>query len=77
MVKTYFEIGKQIVLEEQKGKEKAKYGENLISDLSKKLTSEFGKGFSATNLKQMRSFFLFIQIVRRCLTNSNWVGLII
>ena len=58
MVITYYEIGKLIVNEEQQGKEKAKYGMNLINDLSKKLSDEFGKGFSPTNIKQMRSFYL-------------------
>lgn len=58
IVNTYFEIGRLIVEEEQKGKSKAEYGKNLIHELSNKLTNEFGKGFSATNLKQMRTFYL-------------------
>ena len=58
MVETYYKIGKLIVDEEQQGNEKAKYGQNLINELSKRLTNEFGKGFSSTNLKQMRSFYL-------------------
>ena len=58
IVETYFEIGKLIVEEEQNGKSKAEYGQNLITELSHKLTSEFGKGFSTTNLKQMRTFYL-------------------
>lgn len=58
MVVTYFEIGKLIVNQEQQGEEKAKYGQNLIIELSDKLSQEFGKGFSATNIKQMRTFYL-------------------
>ena len=58
MTKTYFLIGKRIVEEEQNGNERAVYGENLIKTLSKKLTEEFGKGFSKTNLKQMKSFYI-------------------
>jgi hypothetical protein len=58
MTNTYFEIGKLIVEEEQNGKQRADYGKQLIIDLSKELTTEYGKGFSATNLKQMRSFYL-------------------
>jgi predicted nuclease of restriction endonuclease-like (RecB) superfamily len=58
MVITYFEIGKLIVNQEQHGEEKAKYGKNLINELSEKLSTEFGKGFSATNIKQMRSFYV-------------------
>jgi predicted nuclease of restriction endonuclease-like (RecB) superfamily len=58
MVQTYFEIGKMIVEEEQKGKERAEYGQQLIEELSIRLLNEFGKGFSSTNIKQMRSFYL-------------------
>ena len=58
IVDTYFEIGRLIVVEEQNGKSKAEYGQNLITELSQKLTIEFGKGFSTTNLKQMRTFYL-------------------
>lgn len=58
IVVTYFEIGRLIVEEEQDGKSQAAYGQNLIPELSVKLTSEFGKGFSITNLKQMRTFYL-------------------
>lgn len=58
MTKTYFLIGKRIVEEEQKGNKRAEYGENLIKNLSKNLTQEFGKGFSKTNLKQMKNFYL-------------------
>lgn len=57
MVRTYFEVGKLIVEEEQNGKERAEYGKQLIEELSIRLNQEFGKGFSATNLKQMRSFY--------------------
>ena len=57
MTKTYFLIGKRIVEEEQNGNKRAEYGKNLIKILSKKLTKEFGKGFSETNLEQMRKFF--------------------
>ena len=57
MVHTYFEIGKMIVEEEQEGKKRAEYGKKLLETLSKKLTVEFGKGFSERNLKQMRMFY--------------------
>ena len=57
MTKTYFLIGKRIVEEEQNGNERAIYGENLIKNLSKKLTNEFGKGFSERNIEQMRKFY--------------------
>lgn len=57
MVYTYYEIGRIIVEEEQKGKGRAEYGLQLIEELSEKLSNEFGKGFSSTNIKQMRSFY--------------------
>ena len=58
MVYTYFEIGRMIVEEEQKGKERAQYGKRIIEELSKRLQAEFGKGFSQRNLEQMRRFYL-------------------
>jgi len=61
MTKTYFEIGKRIVEEEQKGKSRADYGKELLKNLSIELTKEFGKGFSITNLKNMRQFYLSFQ----------------
>ena len=57
MTKTYFLIGKRIVEEEQNGNKRAEHGKNLIKILSEKLTKEFGKSFSETNLEQMRKFF--------------------
>ncbi|MFD2583558.1 YhcG family protein [Pedobacter vanadiisoli] len=62
MAITYFEIGRMIVEEEQQGKEKAEYGKQILNELSEKLVVEFGKGFSETNLKQMRSFYLTYSI---------------
>lgn len=58
MVYTYYEIGKRIFEEEQNGKERADYGKYLIKELSEYLVKQFGKGFSVTNLKQMRQFYL-------------------
>lgn len=57
LVTTYFEIGRLIVEEEQNGKERATYGKEILKNLSIKLTMEYGKGFSATNLEQMRKFY--------------------
>ncbi|MEY4538983.1 MAG: hypothetical protein RLZZ306_740 [Bacteroidota bacterium] len=57
MVHTYFEIGRMIVEELQEGNERAKYGTNLLNHVSKDLNSQLGKGFSETNLKQMRDFY--------------------
>ncbi|MDD3701389.1 MAG: PDDEXK nuclease domain-containing protein [Bacteroidales bacterium] len=58
MVLTYFEIGRMIVEEEQQGDDRAKYGVQLIKNISARLTSEFGSGFSQRNIEQMRQFYL-------------------
>jgi len=58
MVITYFEIGRMIVEDEQGGKHRADYGKQILIDLSRHLTKEFGKGFSISNLQQMRTFYL-------------------
>ena len=62
MVQTYFEIGRLIVEEEQHGNIRAEYGKETLKNLSIKLTANYGKGFSVTNLKQMRDFYLTYQI---------------
>ena len=71
MVVTYFKIGKRIVEEEQKGKQRAGYGEKLIIELSKKLTKEFGKGFSERNLELMRKFYLMYSISQSVIAKSS------
>lgn len=47
-----------IVEEEQKGKERADYGDYLIRNLSIRLTKDFGRGFTETNLRNFRQSFL-------------------
>jgi predicted nuclease of restriction endonuclease-like (RecB) superfamily len=58
MVEAYWLIGRRIIEEEQLGKSRADYGEYLIKELSKALTSELGKGFSYANLWNFRQFYL-------------------
>lgn len=58
MVYAYFEIGRMIVEEEQQGADRAAYGTQLLKELSAYLTEHYGKGFSVTNLKQMRQFYV-------------------
>ena len=55
---TYWDIGRRIVEFEQKGKASAGYGENIMIALAKDLTARFGRGFSKSNLFQMRTFYL-------------------
>ena len=58
MVRTYYEIGRSIVENEQKGNIRAEYGKEVLKNLSARLTANYGKGFSQRNLEQMRQFFL-------------------
>jgi len=57
-VHTNFEIGRRIVEEELRGEDRAAYGKEVMKALSERLAGEFGKGFSHTNLKLMRLFYL-------------------
>ncbi len=68
-------IGRRIVEEEQKGEGRAEYGKQVIMLASKSLTSEFGKGFSITNLKSWRLFYLTfreLQIGQTVLAQFAW-----
>ena len=58
MVEAYWEIGRRIVEEEQRGKERAEYGKEIIKNLSKELTEEFGKGFGERNIRNIRQFYV-------------------
>ena len=61
MINLYWNIGKMIV-EKQDGKERTKYGDLLIEEISKRLTEQFGKGFSIQNLRRMRQFYMCFPI---------------
>lgn len=71
MVLTYFEIGRLIVEDEQKGKERAEYGKSTLNELSQRLTKEFGKGFSVRNLEQMRKFYVVYSKSQTLSANSE------
>ena len=58
MIEAYWQTGKRIVQEEQGGANKAAYGEQILEELSKALSAEFGKGFSLANLRNFRQFYL-------------------
>ena len=58
MVEAYWQIGKRIVEEEQHGNKRAAYGEMILKNLSKELSSEFGRGYSHANLRNFRQFYL-------------------
>jgi hypothetical protein len=58
MVIAYWLIGREIVQEIQGGKNRAGYGEKVIEELSEKLSQKYGRGFSTTNLRYFRTFYL-------------------
>lgn len=58
MVYAYYEIGRKIIEEEQNGENRAAYGRQLLKELSIFLTKNYGKGYSAENLKLMRRFYV-------------------
>jgi len=71
MVETYWQIGKKII-EEQGGETYAKYGENLLKSVSKRLTVDFGKGFTYVNLTNMRKFYQQFQNVYALRKELTW-----
>ncbi len=58
MVSAYWEIGREIVEEEQRGSTRAEYGAQLIRQLAGQLSAEYGKGLSERNLRYIRQFYL-------------------
>ncbi|PJB38766.1 MAG: DUF1016 domain-containing protein [Deltaproteobacteria bacterium CG_4_9_14_3_um_filter_51_14] len=58
MVVAYWLIGREIVQQIQSGGERAEYGKQVIEQLSAKLTRKYGRGFSTTNLRYFRTFYL-------------------
>lgn len=72
LLSTYWNIGRIIVEHEQESKERAAYGKQTIKQLSKELTQEFGKGFSRSNLQNMRAFYLAYPICQTVSGKLSW-----
>jgi predicted nuclease of restriction endonuclease-like (RecB) superfamily len=68
MIEAYWQIGRRIVEQEQQGETRAAYGEQVLKELSKALTAEFGKGFSSSNLRNFRQFYLTYPNEQICYT---------
>jgi predicted nuclease of restriction endonuclease-like (RecB) superfamily len=64
LIDAYWQIGQRIVLEEQQGEDRARYGAFLLRELAHRLTQELGKGLDERDLRQMRQFYL-------CFTNRE------
>lgn len=72
ILSTYWNIGKIIVEHEQENRERADYGKKTLKLLSKELTSEFGKGFSRSNLQNMRALYLAYPICQTVSGKLSW-----
>src|SRR3989344_7499063 len=72
LLDTYWKIGKMIIEFEQKGKEKAEYGSELLERLSKDLKQRYGKGFSKSNVYLMRLFYLRYQKFQTVSGKLSW-----
>ena len=70
-LESYYEVGK-VIVEAQGGESRAKYGDGLIKEFSKKLTNELGKKYSITTLKRMRQFYLLIQKGAQLAHQLSW-----
>ncbi|MFI3238007.1 MAG: PDDEXK nuclease domain-containing protein [Lachnospiraceae bacterium] len=72
LIETYWKIGEIIVRCEQNDKVRAEYGNQTLKELSKELTQEFGKGFSRSNLQNMRAFYLTYPICQSVTGKLSW-----
>lgn len=76
LVKANWEIGRHIVEFEQRGKERAEYGSDLLSRLSKDLTLHYGKGFGRRNVLDMRRFYLAYQKWQAVPAKLSWTHIV-
>lgn len=72
MVQTYWNIGKIIVEDEQKGETRAEYGKKQLEIISQTLTEEFGRGFDTRNLRNMRQFYMIFPNWNSVSTKLSW-----
>ncbi|RXK14580.1 hypothetical protein CP965_03805 [Halarcobacter mediterraneus] len=72
MVRTYWNIGRIIVEDEQNGEQRATYGKKQLEQISNTLSKEFGKGFDTTNLRNMRRLYLTFPIQETLSLKLSW-----
>jgi hypothetical protein len=75
MVEAYWKIGERIVLEEQNGVDRAAYGKEIIKNISKELSQEFGRGFSERNIYYFKQFYLTfsnLEILQTVSAKLSW-----
>jgi predicted nuclease of restriction endonuclease-like (RecB) superfamily len=76
LVRVNWEIGKHIVVFEQRGNEKAEYGSELLNRLSHDLKIKFGRGFSRRNVLDMRRFYIEYPIWQSLTAKLSWTHLV-
>ena len=76
LVKANWEIGRHIVEFEQKGKERAEYGTDLLASLSKDLKLRYGKGFGRRNILDMRRFYVAYQKWQAVPAKLSWTHIV-
>jgi predicted nuclease of restriction endonuclease-like (RecB) superfamily len=72
MLNTYWQVGRIIVEREQDGNLKAQYGKRLLIELSKRLTTELGRGYSRSNLYNMRELYLQYPKIQTASGKLSW-----
>ncbi|MGN0072526.1 MAG: YhcG family protein [Coriobacteriales bacterium] len=72
LLAAYWNIGRLIVEYEQGGSDRAAYGDRVLSQLSKRLTASYGKGFSKSNIYNMRELYLTHQIFQTLSGKLTW-----
>lgn len=72
MVQAYWHVGRLIVEDEQGGERRAEYGKRVLPELAKRLSVEFGKGFSAPSLWSYRQFYLEFPILSTAWRELSW-----
>ena len=72
MVQAYWQIGRIIVEHEQEGSLRSGYGKSVLQELSKRLTGEFGKGFSVRTLQQMKKFYVTFPNTNALRSQLTW-----
>ncbi|MEW6441833.1 MAG: PDDEXK nuclease domain-containing protein [bacterium] len=76
MTAAYWLIGRRIVEEEQQGKKRAGYGEELMDTLARDLSARFGRGFKKSNLFEMRAFYLAYPAIFQTVSGESAPGLV-
>ena len=72
MARAYWQIGREIALEELRGRSRADYGAHLMTSLSRQLTKEFGRSFDRSSLSNLRNFYLAFPIFDAVRQELSW-----